>query len=232
MYWWRHVCQRLLQKQSVSQWRNLLWGLWAYRHSVQLFLWRCLWREALPEFAKKLSGPQSSRIQFFVLHLRKFQEAVEGSYVTMNFFVLKLNTGGISVTIYGDRINKLSPFLVFAAREVMYWCHVLMKQSMSQWGNWNLWAHKHSVQLFLSCTNCWQTLWGSTEEAALSNLSGFYTVDDGGNQTWLSHLISRTKIFLGYLPLPYLRAHHLIKLLNWTHGGFVLKGVLSLHYRS
>ena len=53
MYWWRHVCQRLLQKQSVSQWRNLLWGLWAYRHSVQLFLWRCLWREALPEFAKK-----------------------------------------------------------------------------------------------------------------------------------------------------------------------------------
>ena len=91
-------------------------------------------------------------------------------------------------------------FLCFGFRSKK--SHVLMKQSMPQWGNWNLWAHKHSVKLFLSCTNCWQTLWDSTEEAAWSNSSGFYTVDDGINQTWLCHLISRTKIFFGYLPLP------------------------------
>ena len=58
--WWRHVHQWLLQKQSVSEWRNLQWNLWAHQRTVQLFLSSTLCWKTLRDSAEKLSRLQSS----------------------------------------------------------------------------------------------------------------------------------------------------------------------------
>lgn len=61
LYWWRHVHQRMLQEQSVSQWRNLQRNLWAHECSVQLFFSGTVCWKTLRDYAEtKLSGIQSN----------------------------------------------------------------------------------------------------------------------------------------------------------------------------